>query len=279
MENGELQRNCFQVNGSNENPVTIQSILPDLTGFKYVKDDSCYAENALFVKKKENLVCELWMLENSYEDKVNKYSMYIEKSTGAPVHYIMKGYNSLLGSHYDKYELYYMEYAVGNTTDADFEVHTGLQCTNFPGPGVEVMVVNNPMREFVSNEDRHIHETFEEFKNKHGKSYSDPQEHESRKNIYRQNYRYVQSMNRAGLSYSLKINHLADFTDFELHRLRGRLPSKGYNGGLPFPTEEFSDAIPEFLDWRLYGTDNSIFNFYISCPFFIYIMFLSIFVN
>lgn len=60
-------------------------------------------------------------------------------------------------------------------------------------------------------------------------------------------------MNRAGLSFSLEINHLADFTDFELHRLRGRLPSTGYNGGSAFPEHEFSDDIPENLDWRLMG--------------------------
>ena len=65
-------------------------------------------------------------------------------------------------------------------------------------------------------------------------------------------------MNRAGLTFSLKINHLADFTDYELHRLRGRLPAGGYNGGSPFPEEEFSDDIPENLDWRLMG------NYYIS---------------
>lgn len=65
-------------------------------------------------------------------------------------------------------------------------------------------------------------------------------------------------MNRAGLSYALKINHMADFNDYELHKIRGRLPSTGYNGGSPFPSEEFSDAIPDTLDWRLYGKQISL---------------------
>lgn len=65
----------------------------------------------------------------------------------------------------------------------------GMECSGFPGPGVEEMVFNNPMIEFINNEDRHVHESFEDFKEKHDKHYSDNHEHESRKNIYRQNYR------------------------------------------------------------------------------------------
>ncbi|XP_015929473.1 digestive cysteine proteinase 2 [Parasteatoda tepidariorum] len=244
---------CFQVNGSSEVPVEIQSILPDLKDFKYVKDVSCYEENSLMVDSSADLICELWSTESSYGDKVSKYSFYMVKSTGAPFHYIMKGYNSLLGSHYDKYELYYFSYTAGSASDKDFEVSDTLQCSGFPGPGSEITVLSNPMREFVSNDDTHIHETFEDFKKEHGKDYSDAQEHENRKNIYRQNYRYVQSMNRAGLSYGLKINHLADFTDLEMRRVRGRLASTGYNGGKPFPKEEFPTDVPDELDWRLYG--------------------------
>ncbi|GFQ73482.1 counting factor associated protein D [Trichonephila clavata] len=252
-ENGTPVHTCFQVNGSSDNPVGIQSIIPDLSGFKYVKDTPCYETNALFPSKFKQSTCELWQSENTVEDKVNKYSMYLEKETRAPLHYIMKGYNNLLGSHYDKYEIYYSEYIPGNVTDEDFEISTTLECGSFPGPGVEVIVLNNPMMEFVNNEDRHIHESFEDFKTKHEKTYPDSTEHENRRNIYRQNYRYVQSMNRAGLSYALKINHMADYNDFEIRRIRGRLASTGYNGGKPFPKEEFSENIPDSLDWRLYG--------------------------
>ncbi|KAF8787469.1 digestive cysteine proteinase 1-like [Argiope bruennichi] len=252
-ESGTPVRTCFQVNGSNENPVGIQSIIPDLSVFGYVKDADCYEQNSLYPYKPNDDLCELWQAVNSVGDKENKYSMYISKTTGAPVHYVMRGYNNLLGSHYDKYELYYSSYEPGSVTDDDFEIDTSIECGNFPGPGVERMVFNNPMIEFINNEDTHVHESFEDFKEKHGKSYSDPTEHESRKNIYRQNYRYVQSMNRAGLTYALKLNHMADFNDAEFRTIRGRLPSSGYNGGKPFPKEEFSEAVPDSLDWRLYG--------------------------
>ncbi|XP_054709924.1 digestive cysteine proteinase 2-like [Uloborus diversus] len=253
-ETGLPTQTCFQVNGTKDNPVSIQSILPDLTNFNYERDAPCFQENPIvWDDPRQGQMCELWVQKNTVEDKTNKYSMYLDKKTGAPVHYIMKGYNTLLGSHYDKYELYYVNYTVNNVTDGDFDINSRMQCTNFPGPGVEELVLNNPMREFINNEDGHIHRSFDDFKTKHEKTYKDNNEQESRKNIYRQNYRYIQSMNRKGLTYSLEVNHLADYTDMELHRIRGRLPSQGYNGGQPFPKEKFPTDLPENLDWRLYG--------------------------
>lgn len=65
----------------------------------------------------------------------------------------------------------------------------GLSCRDFPGPGVQDMISMNPMREFIQNDDDHIHEQFEDFKTKHSKTYQDDTEHERRKNIFRQNNR------------------------------------------------------------------------------------------
>ncbi len=41
--------------------------------------------------------------------KVNKYTMWVKEVEGVyiPVHYEMKGYNNLLGSHYDHYYVSY----------------------------------------------------------------------------------------------------------------------------------------------------------------------------
>lgn len=67
--------------------------------------------------------------------------------------------------------------------------------------------------------------------------------------------RFVHSRNRAALSYTLSLNHLADRTPQELAALRGRRRSGTPNNGLPFPTELYTGIIlPESLDWRMYGT-------------------------
>lgn len=73
----------------------------------------------------KQLICELWRLEHIEGDKKNTYSMYILKTTKEPIHYIMKGYNTLLGSHFDKYELYYGNYTEGTARQEDFEVRDG----------------------------------------------------------------------------------------------------------------------------------------------------------
>uniref|UniRef100_A0A663LM10 Peptidase C1A papain C-terminal domain-containing protein n=1 Tax=Athene cunicularia TaxID=194338 RepID=A0A663LM10_ATHCN len=74
--------------------------------------------------------------------------------------------------------------------------------------------------------------------------------------------RFVHSRNRAALSYTLALNHLADRTPQELAdrtpqelaALRGRRWSGAPHNGQPFPTELYAGLIlPESLDWRLYG--------------------------
>ncbi|KAG8297009.1 hypothetical protein J6590_044662 [Homalodisca vitripennis] len=100
---------CFQVNGTQKDKIRIQSVLPDLTGFEMVGQEMI---NGLMTDK--------WRKIDNKGEKVNKYTMYLrwKKSPKAPkvqipipVRYEMKGYNSLLGSHYDHYYLNYDEFS------------------------------------------------------------------------------------------------------------------------------------------------------------------------
>jgi C1A family cysteine protease len=69
-----------------------------------------------------------------------------------------------------------------------------------------------------------------------------------------ENYRYIDSINRKGLSYKLAINHFADRTEEEIKYLRGRRYSGEYNGGLPFDNSKFKvKDIPDSWDWRIQG--------------------------
>ena len=115
--------------------------------------------------------------------------MYVNYVTGEPLYYEMIGYDSLLGSHYDKY---YLEYYGFKTADIDpsvFAITTSLKCRDFPGPGANTLV--NPMKEFIIGDDSHVHFSFDNFKNKHGKEYKNEVEHKERLHIFRQNYRYL----------------------------------------------------------------------------------------
>jgi len=245
---------CLQVNGSNEHRIEPQSILPDLTGFKFLGEEPV-----------NGLTCEKWRLVDTKGSKVNKYTMWIryKKSPNirglkvpVPVRYEMKGYNSLLGSHYDHYYLEYDWYSVDTPSPDVFKVADNMTCTSFPGPGVNHIYTFNPVKEFIHNYDDHMESAFDQFKKRHNREYADDLEHTKRKESFRQNLRFIHSKNRAGLGFQLGVNHLADRTDLELKALRGKQYSGGYNGGAPFPYTNhriMANDLPSNLDWRLYG--------------------------
>lgn len=245
---------CLQVNGSSEHRVEPQSILPDLTGFEFLGEEPV-----------NGLTCEKWRLVDTKGSKVNKYTMWIryKKSPNIqglkvpiPVRYEMKGYNSLLGSHYDHYYLEYDWYSVDTPSPDVFKVADNMTCTSFPGPGVNHIYTFNPVKEFIHNYDDHMESAFDQFQRRHNRDYADKLEHTKRKESFRQNLRFIHSKNRAGLGFQLGVNHLADLTDLELKALRGKQYSPGYNGGAPFPYtnhRSMANDLPSTLDWRLYG--------------------------
>nr|XP_013800141.1 PREDICTED: thiol protease aleurain-like [Apteryx mantelli mantelli] len=133
----------------------------------------------------------------------------------------------------------------------------GVQCEQWPAAGPEHRILANPMREFVgrAQDTDHVHHRlFHHYKERFGKSYGSEEEQEHRKRAFVHNMRFVHSKNRAALSYTLALNHLADRTPQELAVLRGRRRSRAPNNGQPFPSEHYAGLdLPESLDWRLYG--------------------------
>ncbi|XP_059099452.1 digestive cysteine proteinase 2-like [Tigriopus californicus] len=245
---------CFQTNGSQAEPIEPQAILPDLAEFEFKGDDLV-----------EGVTCQKWQRLVKFDHKVNKYTMWIRMlgspldptlGVPVPVRYEMKGFNSLLGSHFDHYYLVYMNYSPEAPASRIFDEYTKYgACTGWPGPGVahEVYVMN-PAKEFVDPHDGHVDAAFDHFKMHHDKTYDNEKDHDNRKDIFRQNMRYIHSKNRAGLSYKLESNHLSDWTSSEMKMLRGKLYTPGYNGGQAFTyTAHESASAPDALDWRLYG--------------------------
>lgn len=232
--------------------------------------------------------CDKFELEEEFGQKQNKYTLWVRyvkspkypsSRQPIPVRYEMKGFNSLLGSHYDHYFLDYNSYVHDDIPDDIFEVKEGSNknvdydfffgqnyiffpfkidepCVGFPGPGIDHIATFNPMKEFIHPASTsHIDTEFTRFLRKHNINYDTDKEHHERYHTFMQNLRFVHSINRAQLGFSLTINHLADKTPDELKALRGYRPSGVYNGGQPFPhdlTKEVGD-LPDEHDWRLYG--------------------------
>ncbi|XP_068603139.1 digestive cysteine proteinase 1 [Brachionichthys hirsutus] len=252
-ETTEVEQNvmkCFQVNGTKDEAISPQASLPQVQGFKFLRKE--YYEGSL---------CEVWQHVNNVGAKKNTYTLWVIPSEGGgtklpdtPVHYEMMGYNTLLGSHYDKYLVDYTEFSPRVDPKA-FLLPEGMSCGRFPGPGVEHHMLANPMQELIhTSASGHTQRIFGYFKDKFQRQYSDEREHEERQQAFVNNLRYIHSKNRAGLSFSLALNSLSDRTKSELASMRGSKRGKTPNRGLPFLSEAYKGVTaPESFDWRLHG--------------------------
>ena len=76
-------------------------------------------------KSWDNLDVDVWELVETHGTKVNRYTLYIDHVNFHPVFYEMLGYNSLLGSHFDEYKLYYTIFAEDFPVDV-FDIPSGM---------------------------------------------------------------------------------------------------------------------------------------------------------
>ncbi|XP_070555832.1 digestive cysteine proteinase 1-like [Ptychodera flava] len=236
---------CFFTNGTTEAPVVPQTALPDLAKFVSIGKSIV-----------RGITVDTWQYVSKEGGKTSTYTMYILPGENPkPIQYEMMGYDSLLGSHYDKYFVDYMYYDTAPIDRSVFEVSDKSRCGDFPGPGLEHHVTANPFQEIIEPAKvNRIHKLFDEFKDKHGRKYQDEREHSERMVHFTNNVRYIHSNNRAGKSYKLKINHLADRTPEELKMMRGFRYSPGPRGGLPFEQLNLrTDDLPDSIDWNIRG--------------------------
>ncbi|XP_025417805.1 digestive cysteine proteinase 1 [Sipha flava] len=237
---------CLEVNGTNKFHISPQSALPDLTDFKLVSE---HLENSLVVEK--------WISVSKVGKTVNKYEMllYREDNVAYPLMFQMNGFNSIFGSHFDKYVIVYKSFSPVKPNPEIFNVED-LNCESFPGPGVDHIYNFNPMMEFINNYGGHVDSAFEKYQRLHNRTYTNGTiEHFNRKNYFRQNLRYIHSKNRANLGYTLAVNHLADHSDEEIKSMCGYKKQKDeYNGGNAFPynKNDFKN-LPSEIDWRISG--------------------------
>lgn len=129
------QVTCFQVNGTAKSSITIQSVLPDLSnftvcGFKLQSPINAFwllldlLNLCYFLQKAGSQVmmgqnCSVWQYTVKNGQKKSVYTMWISDDDQRPVRYEMFGYNTLLGSHYDKYYVDYLSWPSWNETIPD----------------------------------------------------------------------------------------------------------------------------------------------------------------
>lgn len=163
--------------------------------------------------------CAVWQNVTRWAQKKNVYTLWVTNSSCgvAPVHYEMQGYNSLLGSHYDKYEIAYTDF--DNSYPASIfdlpvngepgrgpptpSVGLGLtpsslwlpetKCGLLPGSVSEQRVLANPMEDFVGQHRPWAHRVFHDYRRQMGRRYSSVRELEHRQSIFVHNMRYRQA--------------------------------------------------------------------------------------
>jgi len=68
-------------------------------------------------------VVDQWQTITQEGDKKNTYTFYVNTKTGEPLFYEMIGYDSLLGSHYDRYYVEYYNFNTDEISPTVFAIH------------------------------------------------------------------------------------------------------------------------------------------------------------
>ena len=116
---------CFGVDGGEGMQIEAQSMLPDISDFELLGEELKGGQNCQKwqkVQKVDELSLEgipTNICFSQIGEKVNKYTIWVRMSgdTVVPVHYEMKGFNSLMGSHYDHYFLSYQNFSPEKPAD------------------------------------------------------------------------------------------------------------------------------------------------------------------
>lgn len=161
----------------------------------------------------------MWQNVTLWAQKKNVYTLWVTNSSCgvAPVHYEMRGYNSLLGSHYDKYEISYSDFdnsfpssvfdipvngergrgphpappprlALGLTASPNRTLET-KKCGLLPGSTAEHRVLANPMEDLVGRRQPRAHEVFHHYRRRFGRRYGSARELEHRQHVFVHNMR------------------------------------------------------------------------------------------
>lgn len=254
------QQKCFGVNTQNNQVVPLPNLFPDMSLFAKSKDQTSVTvpltEAGVSVSN-FTTKCDVWTYTYGNFTKTpsgnanatlpdtqgysGTYTFYRDYSTGRPVAFHMEGHNVINGgSHVDEYWLYYMSYNTITTFDSSlFQPPQGLACTvvSVPvGPTEDVSRTDSgsPDYHFVRSDpatdlnmmmpQHHTlrNDKFSNWAQKYSKMFSSEEEKRVRMNVFHSNLRFINAGNRKNRKYSLKANHMADWTMTEKRMLSGR---------------------------------------------------------
>ncbi|XP_039745977.1 uncharacterized protein LOC120623777 [Pararge aegeria] len=175
-----------------------------------------------------------------------------------PLRYRVAVNSSVLGADCDGYQHLYLDARHHNRGPEFFEADLAELCDEVRPLGASEPALQ-PLREFTRPHDaQHDAARLQRFKQQHGRQYADDAEEAVRQNLLRQSARFVAAGNRAGASFRLGLNLLADRLHAEARGLRGVARDGERRRAERFPHARralpaLQRRLPARFDWRARG--------------------------
>ncbi|XP_052741893.1 digestive cysteine proteinase 1 [Bicyclus anynana] len=227
--------------------IELFNILPDPKNYTF-KGHEMYNEKLVDIWK--------YVEEKDKDEKKSEKTLYVYQQDGEdiPVYEEIKKHNLWTGA-VDEHKVKRF-YDFKKPTVEALDHHKEKTCNESL-----LTVLDSTMNyELLSNDE----DEFNRYIIRHNKKYSED-EHEIRKQIFKDNMRRVIRHNQQNLGYKLTLNKFSDRTHEELAYLRGALPSLEHVGSVPFPHSEeevelMARELPTHYDMRTEGFITSVKN-------------------
>eukprot|EP01029_Cantina_marsupialis_P025804 TRINITY_DN6842_c0_g1_i1.p1 TRINITY_DN6842_c0_g1~~TRINITY_DN6842_c0_g1_i1.p1 ORF type:complete len:553 (-),score=174.71 TRINITY_DN6842_c0_g1_i1:284-1942(-) len=237
--------------------VELTNFLPSLAGFKFVGTEAV-----------DNILSNKFEYQQKLGGKVNTYTFYSCAATGKPVRYIMMGYDSLIGSHYDEYVVDYTLYIPGRQSASLFakprdmsKCRIGLAGES-SGPAIESVAQKPDLMSTLMTSPAAHTKAFKEYVKKYGNEghLSDG----DRMAEFLKNQRFVETFNANNSDYSFELqeNHMMSLLDSERSYMRGSKKKSldDHKGSLGFhsTTSNSINELPKNYNWLNKGVVSDV---------------------
>lgn len=243
------QQECVTIKNPKYIPDIIE-FLPDLSNYSGPEEDRV---RGISVKKYQWIDLEGDVDSNCH--RRNIYTMYVDATTKYPVRFEMKGYDTVLGSHFDYYMIEYYNFQAGQNDRGAYSVPSicpsrGLEIEDFDKHAITDrygLLISSLMAPKKS---------FNKFAARFGKSYATQEEAEYRYRVYQNNLKTISEINADKTrGWRAAPNKFADMTMDEIKSvLLSKRGARTAEPGFVLSSKKgvVGDALPDHIDWRLH---------------------------
>lgn len=228
----------------------LTEFLPDLTNYEYIGTTSVRGVDVV-----EYQWTDVEGDTTTNNHRTNIYTMYVDATTNAPVRFDLKGYNTILGSHYDQYRVEYYTFEENVNDRTAFSQPSICSTRGLTAEELENTVYHDRYSTLI-NALTSPKKSFNEYAAKFGKTYASEEEAEYRYRIYQENLRTINAINTdSKRTWRAAVNQFADMT---MDEIKSVLLSKRTerNAEPDFYLSSKRDGLkadlPEYIDWRLH---------------------------